>query len=98
MGSRSKPGIRARHTGRYLDPRFPRTTGATRRRGRGSAHFATGFSEKDRLRVAVSSQRTGFLVPDERLQFAAGQRQDRRNDETGGADFPTSGSCSRRGY
>ena len=72
------------HTGRYLDPPVPENYTNNATGGGGSAHFATGFSEKDRLRVAVSSRRTGFLVPDERLQFTAGQRQDRRNDETEG--------------
>jgi hypothetical protein len=72
------------HTRRYLDPPVPENYTNASTGGGGSAHFATGLSEKDRLRVAVSSRRTGFLVPDERPQFAAGQRQDRRNGETDG--------------
>jgi hypothetical protein len=76
--------IDSAHTGRYLDPPVTENYTNAATGGGGSAHFATGLSEKDRLRVAVSSRRTGFLVPDERVQFVAGQRQDRRNDETEG--------------
>ncbi|HLN01146.1 MAG TPA: hypothetical protein VK335_17785 [Bryobacteraceae bacterium] len=72
------------HTDRYLDPPVPENYTNKSTGGGGSAHFSTSFDDKDRLRVAVTENRTGFLVPDERLQFAAGQRQDRRNQEIDG--------------
>ena len=72
------------YTERYLDPPVPENYTNKATGGGASAHFAISLSDKDRLRVAVSSRRTGFLVPDERLQFAAGQRQDRKDGETEG--------------
>ena len=72
------------HTGRYLDPPVEENFTNKATSGGASAHFATGWDEKNRIRLSVSRRRTGFLVPDERLQFASGQRQDRQNDETSG--------------
>ncbi len=40
--------------------------------------------ETDRVRFSVSRRATRFLVPDELLQYAAGQRQDRASQETTG--------------
>ncbi|HKF26090.1 MAG TPA: TonB-dependent receptor, partial [Candidatus Acidoferrum sp.] len=72
------------HTGRYLDPPVEGNFTNKASGGGTSAHFATGWDEKNRIRLSISRRRTGFLVPDEQLQFGAGQRQDRRNEETSG--------------
>jgi hypothetical protein len=72
------------HTNRYLDPPVEENYTNKGTGGWASAHFGTDWNEKNRIRVSVSRRRTGFLVPDERLQFGAGQRQDRHNEETSG--------------
>jgi hypothetical protein len=72
------------HTERYLDPPVEENFTNKASGGGASAHFGTDWSEKNRLRVSVASSRAGFLVPDERLQAEAGQRQDRHNEETSG--------------
>ncbi|HKW96705.1 MAG TPA: TonB-dependent receptor [Bryobacteraceae bacterium] len=72
------------HTERYLDPPvLENYTNKSTSAGE-SARFATSWSESDRLRLAVTHRRVGFLVPDEGLQFQAGQRQDRRSEEASG--------------
>src|SRR5207244_2683000 len=71
-------------TAGYPDPPVEQKFTNNASGGGASAHFATGWDEKDRIRLSVGRRRTGFLVPDERLQFGAGQRQDRRNEETSG--------------
>ena len=76
--------LNADHTARYLDPPVQENYTNKSTGGGGSAHFATSFGDKDRLRVSIVENRTGFLVPDEQIQFDAGQRQDRRNRETAG--------------
>ncbi len=72
------------HTNHYLDPPVEENYTNKATGGGASAHFATDWNEKNRIRVSVSRRSTGFLVPDERLQFDAGQRQDRRSEETSG--------------
>ena len=72
------------HTARYLDPPVEENFTNKASGGGFGARLGTAWSEKDRLRIAVSRRRTGFLVPDERLQYVAGQRQDWRNEETTG--------------
>jgi hypothetical protein len=69
-------------TDRYLDP--PVEENFT---NRGSAAGVASQVERDwrdtdRTRVYLSHRSAGFLVPNERLQQAAGQRQDRRAEET----------------
>jgi hypothetical protein len=64
------------HTDRYLDPPVLQnyTNG-----GNGSgfaAAYEHDFSERDRLRLSISHSETRYAVPNERLQQAAGQRQD----------------------
>jgi TonB-dependent Receptor Plug Domain len=64
------------HTDRYLDPPVLEnyTNGGN---GSGfSAAYERDFSERDRLRVSFSHSETRHTVPNERLQEAAGQRQD----------------------
>ena len=72
------------HTDRYLDPPVVDNFTNKATSGGASARFATSWNDKSRLSLAVSSRRTDFLVPDELLQYDAGQRQDRRSDETSG--------------
>jgi len=72
------------HTDRYLDPPVEQnyTNKATLSGFRGS--FERDLTNRDRLRVVVSHDRVGFLVPNEQVQQAAGQRQDRRSEESMG--------------
>ena len=72
------------HTDRYLDPPVQQnyTNSATLSGFRGS--FERELTDRDRLRLVVSHDQVGFLVPNEQLQQAAGQREDRRNEESAG--------------
>ena len=72
------------HTNRYLDP--PVLDNFT---NRGTTAGASGsyehdFTDHDRLRVSLVHSEVRFLVPNERLQQQAGQRQDIANAETTG--------------
>src|SRR5882724_8125755 len=49
-----------------------------------SVSYDRDLTESDRLRVSVRHELSRFLVPNEQLQQAAGQRQDRNNFETVG--------------
>jgi len=71
-------------TDRYLDPptldnfqNHGSHTGFT-------AGLERDVNESDRVRVSFSQRRTWFLVPDDLLQQAAGQRQDRTSGDTEG--------------
>lgn len=71
-------------TNRYLDP--PTEDNFT---NHASSTSVTGsvehdFNDANRLRVAVLNQRTGLEVPNDLLQQAAGQRQDRTSGSTEG--------------
>jgi hypothetical protein len=71
-------------TDRYLDP--PVLANYT---NHGSSTSFTGtaehdFTDADRVRVSASHRETWFLVPNELLQQAAGQRQDRTSAESEG--------------
>jgi hypothetical protein len=69
-------------TDRYLDP--PVQNNFTNH-GAGTSFTATlerDLDDSNRLRLSASRRETGFLVPDELLQQAAGQRQDRTSAET----------------
>jgi TonB dependent receptor/TonB-dependent Receptor Plug Domain len=72
------------HTGRYLDP--PVLDNFTNRaNGAGfSAAYERDFSERDKLRFTVSRSEARYIVPNERVQQAAGQRQDAASTETSG--------------
>jgi len=72
------------HTDRYLDP--PVLDNFTNwGNGSGfSASYERDFSDRDRLRFTVTHSETRYVVPNERLQQAAGQRQDADSDETSG--------------
>ena len=70
------------HTGRYLDPPVEEnfTNSGT---GAGVAiQFERELSDADRLGVVLRHGQTHFLVPNERVQEEAGQRQERSSDDT----------------
>ncbi len=69
-------------TDRYLDP--PVLDNFTNRATTSSfaAHYERDLTERDRLGFIVRHEQTVFQVPNEFLQQAAGQRQDRSSDET----------------
>jgi len=83
-GTMAGLSVDSAHTGRYLDPPVVENFTNKATGGGAGARFATSWNDKSRLSLAVSSRRTDFLVPDELLQFDAGQRQDRRSQETSG--------------
>ena len=72
------------HTDRYLDP--PVLDNFTNRaNGSGfSAAYEREFSERDKLRFTVTRSETRYIVPNERVQQVAGQRQDAASIETSG--------------
>ena len=69
-------------TGRYLDP--PVLDNFTNRATTGSfaAHYERDLTERDRLGFIVRHEQTVFQIPNEFVQQAAGQRQDRDSNET----------------
>jgi hypothetical protein len=69
-------------TDRYLDA--PVEDNFTNRASGGgfSGRFERDWSDLDRTRMYLHRHRTGFLVPNERVQQQAGQRQDRSAEET----------------
>ncbi|MFY9529967.1 MAG: TonB-dependent receptor [Candidatus Acidiferrales bacterium] len=71
-------------TDRYLDPpvRGNFTNRATTNNF--GAHYERDFTDKDRLGLTVSHEQARFLVPNEQIQEASGQRQDRDSYETMG--------------
>src|SRR5262245_23371782 len=84
--SRTLMGISgsAAHTDRYLDPPVEENFTNT---GTGSSvalQFEREFSDTDRLGVVIRHGQSSFLVPNERVQEDAGQRQDRNSHDTTG--------------
>ncbi len=77
-------GLQAGHTDRYLDP--PSIENFTNRANAGgvNARVAHDLSPRDQLTAYLRYNRTGFLVPNDLQQQAAGQRQDRRMGEMAG--------------
>jgi hypothetical protein len=69
-------------TERYLDP--PVLDNFTNRATTSSfaAHYERDLTDRDRLGFIVRHEQTVFQVPNEFLQQAAGQRQDRNSNET----------------
>jgi hypothetical protein len=74
----------ADHTDHYLDP--PVLGNYTNAGSSGSlgAAYDWDISDADRIHAAVHRRETGFEVPNENLQEAAGQRQDRNGREDEG--------------
>ncbi len=86
VGSKTTTALSAEGfvTDRYLDPPVQRnfTNHASNRAFTGSWEW--DLSAANRIHVAASHRGSGFLVPNEMLQEAAGQRQDRTSQETSG--------------
>jgi hypothetical protein len=69
-------------TDRYLDAPVEQNYTNHASSGAFSARFDRTWSTADSTHAYMSSRHTGFLVPNEQLQQAAGQRQDRTAGET----------------
>jgi len=72
------------HTDRYLNPPVVQNFTNSGTTGDFAASYERDVTERDRLSVSVRHELSRFLVPNEQLQQAAGQRQDRDNFETMG--------------
>jgi outer membrane cobalamin receptor len=75
-------GAHSGRTNRYLDP--PSVENFTNKGSAGgfNARFERDLMDRDRLTLYLRSNRTNFLVPNDLVQQAAGQRQDRSSSET----------------
>jgi outer membrane cobalamin receptor len=69
-------------TNRYLDPPVEENFSNHGVSARFSARFDRSLGAGDRLGMIVRSGQSSFLVPNERVQEEAGQRQDRKGRET----------------
>ena len=77
-------GMNAARTDRFLDaPVIENFTNRATLAGiKGS--FERDLTEKDRLRLSLNAERSGFMVPNELIQQENGQRQDRNDREVSG--------------
>jgi outer membrane cobalamin receptor len=71
-------------TDRYLDPPAQENYSNRGTTSHLAAHLERDLTEADRFGVIVRRGQTRFLVPNERVQQTAGQRQDRESAETMG--------------
>ena len=71
-------------TSRYLDPPVPGNYTNRANTNDIGASFERDFTVRDRLNLSFRRDQARFLVPNENLQQAAGQRQDRTSYESGG--------------
>jgi outer membrane cobalamin receptor len=72
----------AGRTDRYLDAPTLDNFSNSGTAASASGRFERDFSPGDRLRMSLARRQSRFLVPNERLQETAGQRQDRTATET----------------
>jgi outer membrane cobalamin receptor len=72
----------ALHTERYLDPPVEQNYTNQASGAGATVRLERDLSDKDRLSVYAQRKRVAFLVPNEKLQEQAGQRQDRSSEET----------------
>ncbi len=72
------------HTDRYLDPPVEENFTNSGTGSNAAIQFEREFSDTDRLGLMVRHGQTQFLVPNERVQEEAGQRQGRSSDDTTG--------------
>jgi outer membrane cobalamin receptor len=72
------------HTERYLDPPVEENFTNTGTGSNVALQFEHEFSDTDRLGVVVRHGQARFLVPNERVQEEAGQRQERSSRDTTG--------------
>src|SRR5262245_15431367 len=82
--SRTLVGISggADHTGRYLDPPVEENFTNSGTGASVAIQFERELSDADRLGAVLRHGQTHFFVPNERVQEEAGQRQERRSDDT----------------
>jgi outer membrane cobalamin receptor len=71
-------------TSRYLDPPVPGNFTNQATTGNFGMSYSRDFTGRDRVNLVVLHDQARFLVPNENLQQAAGQRQDRATNETDG--------------
>jgi outer membrane cobalamin receptor len=71
-------------SGHYLNPVVPQNFTNTGTTGDFSADYERDFTPSDRLNLSVRHEFSRYLVPNEQLQQAAGQRQNGDNFETMG--------------
>ena len=69
-------------TGRYLDPPVEENFTNSATAGHAAVQFEQEFSPSNRIGVVLRHGQTHFLVPNERVQEEAGQRQERSSDDT----------------
>ena len=74
----------AAHTDRYLDPPVEESFTNTGTGANTAIQFEREFSDTDRLGVVIRHGQSIFLVPNERVQEEAGQRQNRTSHDTTG--------------
>ena len=74
----------AARTDRYLDPPVEENFTNLGSNGSFAAHFERDLTASDRLGFILRREQARFLVPNERIQQDAGQRQDRNSYETAG--------------
>jgi hypothetical protein len=72
------------HTDRYLDPPVLENFTNAANAGGVSGLYQLDFSDRDRLNIAITHDRTRFLVPNYLVQQTAGQRQNIADTETSG--------------
>jgi hypothetical protein len=77
-------GLQAGTTDRYLDPPSLENFNNSGSGGDANVRFERDLGAQDRLTLYVRSNRASFLVPNDLVQQAAGQRQDRSLAETSG--------------
>jgi outer membrane cobalamin receptor len=77
-------GVAGFLTDRYLDSPVQQNYTNHASNGAVSASLDRDLSTASRLRASINRTETHFQVPDEQLQAAAGQRQDRSSGETAG--------------
>jgi outer membrane cobalamin receptor len=74
----------AARTDRYLDPPVEENFSNLGSNGSFAAHFERDLTASDRMGFILRREQARFLVPNERIQQDAGQRQDRNSYETAG--------------
>src|SRR5499427_6020175 len=74
----------AAHADRYLDPPGEENFTNTGTGSNAAIQFEREFSDVDRLGVMIRHGQSSFLVPNERVQEEAGQRQQRSSHDTTG--------------
>ncbi len=77
-------GASADRTGRFLDPPVEQNYTNSGTNAGFSAHYERDLTDHDRLGMVLRWGHSRFQVPNEQVQQAAGQREDRGNGETAG--------------